>query len=426
MVRAIKAAGNTKITVSAESGDPELLKKVIRKGLKLSAVIQLAQICEQERIPLQVHYIVGVPGETKAQINQTLEFATMLFDRHGAWPLLQHAIPFPGTQLFRDCEEGGLFVAPPFEIPGSVLEVESIIRTPEFGPGEVIRMKRNAQHLHAAMQRVVRVNVETRCDNDCLSCHCVGRDPAAAAPDRAELRAALERSRFLGGRELWLGGGEPTLRPDLHEIVAEARALGFHDIGLLTNGHGLASAERAARLVAAGVSRIVLDLAGPNAEVHDAIAGQANAFVMTVAGLRRILEHGLAWDANIPITHQGLPHLAATVRLARRSKARSVHLQLPAPDSRAAQSGEVPRWDEALPALVQALAEGPRGSVSVQGAPLCLMPEHPGALSPLPPWELQRSRAFKVKHPRCRACVAYILCGGFFRSELVPYGSYEL
>jgi MoaA/NifB/PqqE/SkfB family radical SAM enzyme len=423
MVRAIKAAGNTKITVSAESGDPELLKKVIRKGLKLSAVIQLAQTCEEERIPLQVHYIVGVPGETKTQINQTLEFATMLFDRHGAWPLLQHAIPFPGTQLFRDCEEQGLFVAPPFEVPGSVLEVESIIRTPQFDPGEVIRMKRNAQHLHAAMQRMVYVDVETRCDNDCLACHCLAREPDAAAPGRAEIRKQLERALFLGGRELFLGGGEPTLRPDLHEIVAEARELGLRDIGLVTNGHGLASAERAARLVDAGVSRVVLDLLGPNAEVHDAIAGKANAFVMTIGGLRRIVEHGLPWDANIPITRPGLGTLAATVGLARRSKARSIHLQLPAPDSRAARSGEVPRWEEALPSILQALAEGPRGVVSVQGAPLCLMPDRPGTLTPLPPWELQRSRAFKVKHPHCRECVGYILCGGFFRSELEPqYG----
>ena len=418
MVRAIKAAGNTKITVSAESGDPELLKKVIRKGLKLSAVVNLARICEEERIPLQVHYIVGVPGETKTQINQTLEFSTMLFDRHGAWPLLQHAIPFPGTQLFRDCEEQGLFVAPPFEVPGSVLEVDSIIRTPEFAPGEVIRMKRNAQHLHAAMQRMAFIDVETRCDNQCLACHCLPRETDTEAPTRDEIQKQLENALFLGGQELFLGGGEPTMRADLHEIVEQARAMGFREVGLATNAHGLASEKRSARLFDAGVSRFAIDLLGPDAEVHDAIAGEPNAFALTVAGLRRVLKRGLFWDANIPITRPALPHLAATVRLALRSKARSIHLQLPPPSSRAARTGQVPRWDEALPSILQALAVGPRGSVSVQGAPLCLMPRRPGSITPLPPWELQRSRAFKVKHPRCRECVGYILCGGFFRDDL--------
>ncbi|HQB46443.1 MAG TPA: hypothetical protein PLV85_22715, partial [Polyangiaceae bacterium] len=42
---------------------------------------------------------------------------------------------------------------------------------------------------------------------------------------------------------------------------------------------------------------------------------------------------------------------------------------------------------------------------------------------PLPPWALQASRAHKMKHAVCRQCVAYLLCGGFFRPEYEPaYG----
>jgi len=426
MVRAIKAAGNTKITVSAESGDPDLLKKVIRKGLKLSAVIDLARICEQERIPLQVHYIVGVPGESRSQINHTLEFATMLYERHGAWPLLQHAIPFPGTELFRACEEQGLFVAPPFEIPGSILEVESIIRTPQFTPGEVIRMKRNAQHLHASMQATLFVDVEPRCDNQCLACHCPEREPGQQAPSRDDIRKRFERALFLGATDLFLGGGEPTLRHDLTDIVTEARTLGFREVALVTNAHGLASADRAACLFDAGVSRIVVDIMGPDAATHDALAGSPNAFALTIAGLRRTIDRGIPWDANVPVTRPALRTLAATVKLARKGKARSIHLQIPQPDSRAARENQVPRWTEALPFIAEALAAAPRGIVSVQGAPLCLMPGRPGSITPLPPWQLQRSRSWKVKHPRCRGCVGYILCGGFFRPELEPiYGVME-
>ena len=78
-IRGIAAAGNTKITVSAESGDPLVLRRSIKKGLKLSSVVKVAKLCEEEGIPLQVHYILGVPGETKAQVNKTLELATELF-----------------------------------------------------------------------------------------------------------------------------------------------------------------------------------------------------------------------------------------------------------------------------------------------------------------------------------------------------------
>jgi radical SAM superfamily enzyme YgiQ (UPF0313 family) len=416
MVRAIKAAGNTKVTVSAESGDPALLKTVIRKGLKLSSVVNLARICESERIPLQVHYIVGVPGETKTQINQTLEFATVLFHEHGAWPLLQHAIPFPGTELFRECEDKGYFVAPPFEIPGSVLEVESIIRTPSFEPGEVIRMKRNAQHLHASMQALAFVEVENRCDSKCLACHC-GSDADVPRPSREELREKLERARFLGGRELYIGGGEPTLRGDLDEIVAEARKMGFSRVVLVSNAHGLAHQPRVDRLVEAGVDGLAADLFAPTSDLHDELARMPGAFALGVAGIRNATKAGWALDVSIPVLRANLGVLDKTVVLAKRLGARSIHLQIPPPNSRAAGEGQVVRWNDMLPALLQAVARGGRGQVGIQGAPLCLLPKRPGVLRPLPPWALQQSRALKVKHPVCRECVAYILCGGFFRQE---------
>jgi len=441
MVRAIKAAGNTKITVSAESGDPKLLKKVIKKGLKLSAVIELAKICMEERIPLQVHYILGVPGESKVQLNKTLEFATELFARHGAWPLLQHAIPFPGTRLYAQCEEEGWFIAPPEEISGAVLEVDSIIRTPELEPGDVIDMKHAAQHLHAAMQSLVMLEVETECDCDCVACHCTkthghedergrtgtnrdtGTDTDSARSQnkvsRSGLRAAMERARFLGGRELFLSGGEPTLREDLSEIALEARELGFERIGLVTNAHGLTNEKRAKRLLDAGIDRFVVDLFGPSAEVHDAVARRKGAFKFTLGGIRQVMKLGCSEiEANLPITTINLESLAATVALAQRLGIRRAHLQLPQPDGPALEEGCIPAWKVAEPHLVRALAAASRDFVSIQGAPLCLWPDRPGALAPLPHWALARARPYRVKHDLCRKCVMYLLCGGFFRPEL--------
>lgn len=423
MVRAIKAAGNTKITVSAESGDPELLRKVIRKGLRLGAVAKLARICQEERIPLQVHYIVGVPGETKTQINRTLEHATELLERFGAWPLLQHAIPFPGTRLYRDCEERGWFVAPPENISGATLEVESIIRTPAFEPEEVIAMKRGAQHLHAAIQSLAYLEVETDCDCGCLSCHCDGSERGERA-SRGDLRRQMQWSRFLGGRELFVSGGEPTLRHDLPEVIAEARDLGFERVSLVTNVHGLVDEDRARSILGAGLDRLVVDLFGPKAEVHDAVARKEGAFRWTLAGVRRARKLGCdELEVNVPILRLSLSHLAATARLAVRLGASAIHLQYPQPDAPARAEGQIPAWEEAEPHLIRAVEAAPPGAVTIQGAPLCLWPDRPGCLVPLPPWALRRARPFRVKHPDCLECVRYLLCGGFFRSDfeaLVP------
>lgn len=415
MVRAIKAAGNTKITVSAESGDPEVLRRTIRKGLKLSSVIKLAKLCQDERVPLQVHYILGVPGETKAQVNRTLEFATELLERHGAWPLIQHAIPFPGTRLYQQCEEHGWFVAPPERISGAVLEVESIIATPDLGPGEVIEMKLAAQKLHAAIQTLSCIEVETACDCDCW--HCSSGARTGDRPTSTDLRERIAWARFLGGREAVLAGGEPTLRPDLPDVITEARSLGFERVTLATNAHGLVDEERARRIVEAGVDRIVVDLLGPRPAAHDAVARTHGAFRWTLAGVRRAQALGCRdLEVNVPITRISLEHLPATVALAMKLGARGVHLVLPQPDTPAFSMGEVPSWAEAEPFVLAALDMAP-GRVTVQGAPLCLWPDRPRALVPLPHWVLRRARSSRAKLARCLECTRALLCGGFFRPE---------
>lgn len=400
MVRAIKQAGNTKITVSAESGDPELLDQLIGKRLKLSSVVKVARLCDSERMPLQVHYIVGIPGETKAQMNKTLEFATMLFEMHGAWPLLQHAIPFPGTRLFCDCEEKGYFVQEPFEVPGTVLEVQSIIRTPEFLPGEVVRMKRNAQHLLDTMQALVYVDLD-------------------ATPDLAQIRTELERGAFLGGRELFLGGSDPTLRADLPEIADAARALDFRRITAITAAHGFADADaEAARGLADALDHLVVPLHGPDPRTHDAITLCPGSFERTLVGLRRARQSGLrSLELTCTVAQPNLGALGATVRAARRLAARGIHLIVPAPDEPVAEAGLVAGWTEVQPRLVAALRQAPRGFVTIQGVPLCLMREPRGALRPSPPWVLARTRRLKARRPRCQSCVGLVLCGGLYSSE---------
>jgi molybdenum cofactor biosynthesis enzyme MoaA len=398
MVQAIKRAGNTKITVSAESADPELLQQVIKKGLKLSCIIELARICEEESIPLQVHYIVGVPGETRTQINKTLEFAVMLFETHGAWPLLQHAIPFPGTQLFRDCEEHGWFVAPPFEIPGELLEVESIIRTPQFEPQEVIRMKRNAQHLLSTMQSLVYQDIQSW--------------------DPAQLRQRLEKARFLGGTELLLDTGQSALGVQLAALMREARGLGFRRVTLITDATGMSQGSLAQTLVDAGMDAVVVTLHGAEAAMHDAAIGRRGAFSSTVRGVAQALKSGLkTLEVQIPVTRSNLAALPSTVQLALRLRASKIHLQIPTPESGAAKDGQVPCWQQARGPLLDAVRSARRGLVTIQGAPLCLLPEQPSAISPSPHWIMQRLRPQKVKHPECRECVGYILCGGPYRPE---------
>ncbi len=93
----------------------------------------------------------------------------------------------------------------------------------------------------------------------------------------------------LGVRRIRLTGGEPTLRKDLCEIVADAAATpGIEDVALTTNGHRLE--ELVAPLAAAGLGSLNVSLDTLQGDRLPGVSGRA-------ARLERILE-GLAAAAG--------------------------------------------------------------------------------------------------------------------------------
>lgn len=122
--------------------------------------------------------------------------------------------------------------------------------------------------------------ITARCNLACPHCYNVWKDPgarpAAELPPprlRALVELVLAQSRC---RHYTFTGGEPTLRPDLEDLVRTVRRRGV-TAGLITNGTRLPPA-RIAALVAAGVDLFELPLHGGTAAVHDAALGHPGAF----------------------------------------------------------------------------------------------------------------------------------------------------
>ena len=89
----------TTVSVSAESGSQRVLDEVVGKQLDLREIERVASDAHELAIPLLVHFMIGLPGETEAEIDRTLERALDLHRRFGAEPAVQYATPLPGTRL---------------------------------------------------------------------------------------------------------------------------------------------------------------------------------------------------------------------------------------------------------------------------------------------------------------------------------------
>jgi len=104
----------------------------------------------------------------------------------------------------------------------------------------------------------LRISVTDKCNFRCVYCMPVaGLEwlPKSEILSYEEITAVVTQLAPLGLRRLRITGGEPTIRPDLHRLIAMLRAVpGIEDISLSTNGVRLA--ELASQLRHAGLDRV--------------------------------------------------------------------------------------------------------------------------------------------------------------------------
>jgi radical SAM superfamily enzyme YgiQ (UPF0313 family) len=102
-LKAMKEAGCRLLIVGFESGDPQILKN-IKKGATVERARRFVRDCHDLGLVIHGDFILGLPGETKASIRNTITFAKQL-DCETIQVSIAHA--FPGTELFDFVETNG-------------------------------------------------------------------------------------------------------------------------------------------------------------------------------------------------------------------------------------------------------------------------------------------------------------------------------
>ncbi len=117
------------------------------------------------------------------------------------------------------------------------------------------------------------------CDQCCPYCYAASGEGNIAVPDMKQIDSTLDfllqRSEGRQPYNLQLSGGEPTLRQDLPQIIALARAKGFPYVQLNSNGKRLAREPHyAEELAAAGLSVVFLQFDGLKDDVYQILRGE--------------------------------------------------------------------------------------------------------------------------------------------------------
>lgn len=217
--------------------------------------------------------------------------------------------------------------------------------------------------------RWLEISPDYRCNNRCLGCFSVSHegdaapnDPMAAAMDTREALLSLQQGRAQGIDQLWLGGGEPTLREDLLRIIVAAKKLGYRTVKLQTNGMRLAHRAYLERLVRGGLSEVNFSLKSHLADEHDRLTRTPGCHELLLRAIEACRDLGLELTGDVLVYRSTVAELPALVRDYRARGIERFNLWLL---SAAAQGGEpsvrseVPRLGEIGARVKQILDEHP-------------------------------------------------------------------
>jgi len=149
LLRKMKASGCKKIRVAPESGVQHVLDKIIKKNLNLKTVENAVVLSKKVGISVGCFFVIGLIGETKEDINETINYAYKL-KRLGADRFyFSIAMPVYGTELYEQAKSGG-FLKSGFS-DDALAEVEPLIETPEFSAADLRELCAQANKINQTL-----------------------------------------------------------------------------------------------------------------------------------------------------------------------------------------------------------------------------------------------------------------------------------
>lgn len=128
-----------------------------------------------------------------------------------------------------------------------------------------------------------------------------------------EWKKVLRAGRRLGSLQLGFTGGEPMLRNDLEELVAEADSLGYYT-NLITSGVGL-NTDRLRALKKAGLKQVQLSIQSNDRRHSQKLVG-VDVLDHKIGIARAIKAEGFPMVLNVPISRFNIERTEALIDLA--------------------------------------------------------------------------------------------------------------
>ncbi len=289
---------------------------------------------------------------------------------------------------------------------------------------KALSVRRNFSHT-----RKIIVNLTYKCNNYCSFCAVGNR--LYENGDFEFHQKVLREHRAEGCDLVDFDGGEPTLYPQLLQIIKYARRLGYHQVNITSNGRSMSYPETAKKILASGITSLLISCHGSTAAIHDEAVAVKGAFVQTVEGIRNVIKMkptSLDFGVNITLTKTNWHELPTYFALMDSLGVQKLNIQFLTPFGRTSE-GAVPDPAEIAPVLNRLLDEyGSRIRTYLINVPFCFFTGYEGFVTG-DVMKLERNMVFvtqekvnlfkylagtRRKTEQCERCIFSIVCEGFY------------
>jgi radical SAM superfamily enzyme YgiQ (UPF0313 family) len=108
LLSAMKSAGCEYIWFGVESGVPRMLE-YLGKGITIEDSITAFKLCKEVGMKAGASFMIGMPGETLEEIEQTIKFQFYLFKEYGADFWTNTFTGIPSSPIYEEIVEKGLY-----------------------------------------------------------------------------------------------------------------------------------------------------------------------------------------------------------------------------------------------------------------------------------------------------------------------------
>ncbi len=213
------------------------------------------------------------------------------------------------------------------------------------------------------------IPITGRCNCNCKFCVLGDKKGLLKDLENKAIKKALNKFNKQCS-EVSFTGGEPTLRPDILELIRYARQLGYK-VTVNSNGRLYAYKDFCKKMAAAGVNVFGISFHSHNERLHDTLVRVNGSFKQVVSGIKNLVSLGQYVKPNIVINKYNFRALPQIAKLLCKFGVKSCQFiferkPLLAPDEKNHSDFDKAKLKDMLRALKRAIDIGTEAKVEVQ------------------------------------------------------------